>query len=84
MPNNIGFCRSCNAKILWVTTASGKKMPLDIESTEDGNVLIPNPATGASARVLSKVEIAEAKAAGRKLFVSHFSSCPEAKKFRKK
>ena len=26
-----GQCKSCNAHVLWVTTDSGKKMPLDFE-----------------------------------------------------
>ena len=27
----LGNCRSCNARVIWVETESGKKMPLDAE-----------------------------------------------------
>lgn len=35
---NIGKCRSCGASLIWCETATGKKMPIDAESSEDGNV----------------------------------------------
>jgi hypothetical protein len=28
-PDNIGVCRSCDADILWCTTARGRRAPLD-------------------------------------------------------
>lgn len=76
---NIGFCRSCRAAILWTTTTSGKKMPLDIEAVEDGNVLLQDGV----AQVLGEVARAEAKAKGARLFVSHFATCVNAKSHRK-
>ena len=30
-------CRSCGKEILWLTTASGKKMPVDAETVEHGD-----------------------------------------------
>lgn len=36
-------CRSCEAEIIWATTAKGKAMPVDAEPCPDGNVgLQPN------------------------------------------
>jgi hypothetical protein len=32
-------CRSCPARIRWVTTLAGKPMPLDWDPTPDGNVI---------------------------------------------
>ncbi len=33
-------CRSCRAPIWWGLTAKGRRMPLDLAPTEDGNVVI--------------------------------------------
>jgi hypothetical protein len=30
-------CRSCGAKVEWVETANGKKMPMDLEPDAEGN-----------------------------------------------
>jgi hypothetical protein len=35
---NTARCRSCNAEIVWASTAQGKFMPVDAESVPDGNV----------------------------------------------
>lgn len=29
-------CRSCGAQVVWEQTASGKKMPMDVEPGPDG------------------------------------------------
>ena len=52
-------CRSCNARIIFLETSSGKKMPIDADTVE------------------AEDEVYEH---GR--HVSHFSTCPDADKFR--
>ena len=37
---DLGTCRSCGAPIVWVKTAKGKKMPLDREPNEAGNITL--------------------------------------------
>lgn len=75
-----GTCRSCNAPILWVETIQGKRMPLDAEPHEDGNVaLMP-----AGAMVLTKELVEQGKKIGSKRYRSHFATCPNAGQHRKK
>lgn len=64
-------CKSCNAAIIWVKTASGKLMPLD-EAPVGGTFLIEpsQPGMQPTARAV----------AVRK---SHFSTCPQAAQHRK-
>ena len=66
-------CRSCKAKIIWVPTAAGKLMPLDLERTPDGNVAIE----GGRAVVMSGPVPG---GTGRK---SHFATCPQADQWRR-
>lgn len=75
MENKISKCRSCGADIIWVELKNGKKHPLDSEIVEaDGN------------KVLYLDDITEFKKlpAGRKGYVSHFATCPDAKDWRRK
>lgn len=30
---DVGRCRSCRAEVMWVTTAAGKRMPIDRDGT---------------------------------------------------
>jgi len=72
-------CRSCHAPILWVTTPSGKKMPLDPDPVDhaDGSALFVycgdnevRPSTKGD-RLSDAVE-----------YASHFSTCPDAGQWR--
>ena len=71
---NKSNCTSCGADILWVKLKSGKSNPLDPE-------IIVSDGT----KILYVDEMQEFKkvAPGRKGYQSHFSSCPDANKFRK-
>lgn len=80
----IGKCRGCGAPIVWIRTAGGKNMPCDPErilyrqrNGAAGKIVAPN------GEVLScdvGVEPEEATGAG---YISHFSTCPQAQKFRR-
>ena len=80
-----GKCRGCGAKILWIQTAAGKSMPCDPEQVTywekpgaAGKIVTPN------GEVIScEFEGDPAKATGIG-YVSHFSTCPDAGKFRRK
>lgn len=65
-------CRGCGAKIEWVETPAGKRMPVDAEPTADGNIVIDE---NGIAHVLPKEDAA---AHPDKLYRSHFSSRPNA------
>lgn len=65
-------CRSCGAPIEWVVTEKGKRMPLDIERRDDGNVTVDPSGT---ARVVPK---------GKGSRVSHYATCADADRWRKR
>ncbi len=69
-------CRSCGAQILWLKTAKGKAIPVDIKPTPDGNMVIDD----GIARVLKK---GEPVAGGKLRWTSHFATCPNAAAHRK-
>jgi len=67
-------CRSCGAPILWSRTENNKPIPLDPEPVPGGNVVLE--ACGALARVVKPDPSV-------KRHVSHWTSCPQAKQWRK-
>lgn len=83
---NISTCRSCGQQIVWVRTPNGKNMPCntalinyvkDPEGKErivtpEGNVI-----TGRSAGVSAN----EADGSG---YISHFATCPNAARHRRR
>jgi hypothetical protein len=69
-------CNSCHREIRWAKSATtGKSMPLDPEPTPDGNLVVE--------RGVFRAATAEDKRLHRDLFVSHFSTCPQAEKWRR-
>lgn len=80
-----GICRGCGAEILWIKTADGKSMPCDPEqvtywekSGAAGKIVTPN------GQVIScEFDGDPAKATGIG-YVSHFSTCHAADRFRRK
>ena len=70
-------CRSCKKPIFWVVTEQGNKMPVDSQSTADGNIIFINRL----AHVLRKDEVVPE---GEKRWISHYATCPQAAEHRKK
>ncbi len=76
-----GTCRSCGARIIWVTmAATGKKNPLDAKPNPAGNVTAIENGQGI---VLKGESLAQAKADGMTLYLSHFATCPNSLSHRK-
>ena len=69
----MAFCKGCGANIDWHKTADGKNVPVDPEPVPNGNLHFE-----AGLVVYGKATD------GRKLYVSHFATCPKAADFRKK
>jgi hypothetical protein len=69
-------CRSCGADILWVWSIRHKKMPVDAEPSERGNLILTDAPGGGSMAV-------RARDGDRELYTSHFATCPNAKAHRK-
>lgn len=74
-------CRSCSAPIFWCVTVNGKRIPIDREPAEDGNVTIERQKTG---DLLATVHAASFPPVGAKRWRSHFSSCPQAAQHRRR
>ena len=72
-------CKACGLEILWVhTAATNRLMPLDPEPCPDGNIAIVEDRAH-----VKKGDLFEERAAGL-LYKSHFATCPQADKFRRK
>ncbi len=68
-------CKSCGAQILWVRTARGLAVPLDAEPQADGIIDIHQGLV---------IDVpTDMPQSGRPLYRSHFSSCPDAAKYRR-
>lgn len=81
----MAICKGCGAAIIWITTPGGRSIPCDCEQrlyrqTKRGSIKIVTP----NGEVLSaELESDSGKADGIG-YISHFATCPEAGRFRKK
>lgn len=67
-------CARCGAEILWAITTKGKRMPVDIEPTEAGNLAIYRDHVGGlHARVVKPNEPVEPY---ERPGIAHFATCP--------
>lgn len=75
-------CRSCGAPIRWAFTAAGKRIPLDPEPYEAGNVWVDHYESG-----MPVVNVAADRrgvpSAEALVYVSHFVTCPNAAQHRR-
>jgi hypothetical protein len=73
----------CDAEILWCVTATrGKPIPIDPDPVDDGNILKVG-IDAAGKRVVRYVQRGE-ETTGRRRYVAHFTTCPDADSFRRK
>jgi len=71
-------CRSCGARIRWVFTDKGHRMPLDPEPDPTGNIVIREDG---DAHVITKDDVIPPQA---ERWISHFATCPEAARHRRR
>ena len=75
-------CRSCKAPILWlVNTSTQRAAPIDAEPSPAGNILVLDERTY---RVLRPVELGNPEIGQGRRHTSHFQTCPDAAKFKRK
>lgn len=67
------LCKSCDVAITWVTTKSGARMPIDLAMAPGGNIEIRDDGVALVVR----------GEPGVKRYVSHYTTCPDAAKYRK-
>lgn len=70
-------CRSCGAALRWGTSVtSGKRVPVDNEPAEDGNILLVDVGGESPFAVVLKGSVLdEARGAGSALYVWHSETC---------
>jgi hypothetical protein len=74
-------CSSCHQPIIWAITTKAKRMPIDAEPQPDGNVALDFRAgMDPLARVLTVTQQFGLK----NLRKSHFATCPQADKWRRR
>ncbi len=74
-----GSCEHCDAELLWLTTATGKRMPVNAApDAERGNVV----RAGHVAGVLGTGAAAAARTTGTPLWLHHAVTCPHAGRWR--
>lgn len=66
--SELGNCRSCSARVLWVSTPDGKRMPLDADPVRR---IVIDAAQGET--MVGRV---------RNVYTSHFETCPHADRWR--
>lgn len=74
----ISWCRSCNAKVIWGYTKNSKRMCVDADPIVGGNVVLTTGNDGPNVTVLTAAETTQRKERGDKVYVSHFTTCPNA------
>lgn len=75
-------CTSCAAKIVWVETESGKRMPLDAGPNATGNVIAVGH-TGDTMIVKVGTTVELDNAAPERRYQTHFATCPNADRHRR-
>jgi len=84
----VAQCKGCGRRIDFVRSeASGKRIPLDPKpDPEAGTIRITARPDGVlpTAVVLSGQGLDQARHFGDELYVSHFATCPDAARFRRK
>lgn len=76
-------CRSCGAEIIWAKVwVTDSPIPLDPEPVMGGNIAIREER--GYVEVASARQVAEAKKAKKPLYVSHFVTCPDQDKWKRK
>ena len=68
-------CRSCGAEIRFVLTTTGKRMPIDAEPRPDGNLVLRE---GVVRPFVPHVSTDTER------WVSHFSTCPQSRDWRRR
>ena len=82
MAYDVKHCRSCGAAVIWCVTHNGKRMPVDAEPVEGGNLVL---------RQEGEKVIAEYPGKGhpslfeddQPTYVSHFATCKYADDWRR-
>jgi hypothetical protein len=73
----VSKCRSCDAEIIWAVTSKGKRMPVDAEPSESGNVELDR-----SGRVPLAIVHAQPPMEATNLHMAHHATCPQSDRWK--
>lgn len=76
-------CASCGAQIFWAISVNGSRMPIDADPTPEGNVIVMQSRSNPENKKCVVLSRDAERPKDRRLFTSHFSTCPNAKQHRK-
>jgi hypothetical protein len=68
----VSACRSCDAPVLWARTEKGRRIPLDPEPVENGNIVLRERHEA----IPLALAIPPAAFPDEDRYVSHFRTCP--------
>lgn len=77
-----GHCRTCGEPVKWVMTTTGNRMPLNPMPDPDGNCYVDRWDQGMPVVVVAVNSAIPGAIPIR--YTSHFATCPQADKWRKK
>jgi hypothetical protein len=83
----VSTCRSCGAEIVWAFTPEGHRMPVDAEPVDGGNVVLSpasSPGQAPTATVVGRRVQASLFGDDGPRYVSHFATCPNADRHRRR
>lgn len=88
-----GTCRSCGAGVFWAETEKGKRMPVDREPAENGNIRLlvrtewpaGTELEPGETKLVAVYDTQKETLLGDEepRFVSHFATCAQARSWRK-
>ena len=76
-------CKSCHAPVWWAESENGKRMPVNPEPVEDGNVVVLRPGHGLAPPVVRVLGPGEMLLDEPDRFVSDFATCSRADEWRR-
>jgi len=77
----LAHCRSCHAPIVWTVTANGKRMPVDADPLIASRGFRLDEEDPAQDDIVAT--FTASPGVGERLYISHFSTCPDAARHRK-
>lgn len=76
-------CKSCEMEIIWAETEKGKRMPVDAEPADNGNLRLVEREGDAPLAVYDTAET-EALFGDDTRYLSHFATCSQAAGWRRR
>ena len=74
-------CKSCRKPIVWAETEKGRRIPLDPDPVSDGNIILQQRGKFKPPLAIVRLSIPTDET---NRFKSHFATCPQASRWRKK